>query len=98
MAELNERTVQRLRAVDLKGDELVNMFKLLVKNAELVDSEESVASLQYKTDGTAQVGEYIPQLQLVVTRVTKENQAPWGEVQTVPNEDSEVGGESDEPV
>ena len=89
MAELNKRAVQRLRAVDLKGDELVNMFKLLVKNAELVDSEESVAALQYKTDGTVQVGEYVPQLQLVVTRVTEENQAHWDEIQVVPAEESE---------
>jgi len=80
MAELNERAIQRLRAVDLSGDELVSMFKLLVKNAEMAESEESVAALQYKTDGTAQVGEYVPQLQLVVTRVTEENQSHWERV------------------
>ena len=98
MAKLNERAVQRLRAVNLSGDEIVNMFKLLMKNAEEVDTLESAASLQYKTDGTAQVGEYIPQLQLVVTRVTEENQSHWDESLVVPDKDSEVGGESKESV
>jgi len=81
---LNERAMQRLRAVSLQGDEVANMFKVLVENAMEVGSAESAATLQYKTDGTAKVGEYIPQIVLVVTKVTEENKAQWDEVNAVP--------------
>lgn len=81
---LNERAMQRLRAVTLQGDEIANMFKVLAENAEEVGSAESAATLQYKTDGTAQVGEYVPQIVLVITKVTAENKTHWDEVCTAP--------------
>jgi hypothetical protein len=74
---LNERALQRIRAINLVGDEIAGMFKVLVENAEAVDSAESAAALQYKTDNTAKVGEYVPQIHLVVTRVTEENKDKW---------------------
>lgn len=81
---LNERAMQRLRAVTLQGDEIANMFKVLAENATEVGSAESAATLQYKTDGTAEVGEYIPQIVLVITKVTDENKARWDEVRPMP--------------
>ena len=86
---LNERAMQRLRAVTLQGDEIANMFNVLAGNAEDVDSKESAASLQYKTDGTAKVGEYIPMIVLVVTKVTEENLANWDEVRPDPEFEKE---------
>lgn len=73
MAKLNDRALQRIRAISLIGDEIAEMFKLLARNATECDSEESAAALQYKTDKTAKVGEYIPSIHLVVTRVTEDN-------------------------
>jgi len=86
---LNERAMQRLRAVTLQGDEIANMFEVLAGNAEGVDSKESSASLQYKTDGTAKVGEYIPMIVLVVTKVTEDNLSDWDEVRPEPEEETE---------
>lgn len=74
---LNARALQRIKAVNLVGDEIVGMFKVLAENAEAVGSAESAAALQYKTDHTAKVGEYVPQIHLVVTRVTEENKDSW---------------------
>jgi len=83
--EFNPVALQNLRLQKLSGDELAGMFKLVAQNASLVDSEESAAVLRYKTNGTAKVGEYIPSIQLVCTRVTEENLDYWGDEEKTPS-------------
>lgn len=83
--EFNPTALRNLRSQKLSGDELAGMFKLIAQNAELCNSEESAAVLRYKTDGTAKVGEYIPSIQLVCTRVTEENLDFWAAEEKTPS-------------
>lgn len=83
--EFNPTALRNLRSQKLSGDELTGMFKLIAQNAELCDSEESAAVLRYKTDGTAKIGEYIPSIQLVCTRVTEENLDFWAAEEKTPS-------------
>lgn len=65
---LNKQAAERLLSVNLKGEELIQMFNTLANLLANQPAEQVAWTLSYVSDTELQVGELVPTINFVLTR------------------------------
>lgn len=67
---LNSKVLERLQKVNLTSEELISIFNQLSEALSKQDAEQVVCTFGYANDEDLQPGDFIPMIQLVLTKHT----------------------------